>query len=102
MKMTNDILRAIVNGDMDDQLDTLGRAIQTRRGALRGLVAGSLKEGDTVKITGAISPKYMQGKEVEVIKVNRKRAVVKTFRQVGKFLPGTRFTVPLTCVEKVE
>ena len=105
-----DIAMAVLNGDYDNDLKALGEAVRARRKDVSKKEAQMnalfLSPGDRVRLKG-LSPKLLNGAVVEVVKINKTRAVVKsTDETTGQ--AATRIssyggtTVPLSCVEKIE
>jgi hypothetical protein len=109
MTTTRDLLAGIIDGDHDEALDSIAEAVRERRKAVRDregrLNALTLKPGVRVTLKG-LSPQYLNGAIVEVVKVNTSRVVVTSIdgvtslRAAGRIRSGS--TVPLSCVEAVE
>lgn len=69
-------MHSILNGDVDDDLDRIQASIKQRREYLASMTVSFLREGDTVRFSDRIRPKYLQGKTATVVKVNQKTIVV--------------------------
>lgn len=76
-----EIAKAIMDGEVDNQLDKLDRLIRDRQRMVRqakaAITAVSLEEGAKVRFVKSIRPTYLQGVIATVIKVNRTGAIVK-------------------------
>ena len=101
----------ILNGDYDDSLDVISATLRERRKVIRKgrdlTVLASVKAGDKGRLDG-LSPKYLNGEEVEVVAKKESRISVKLIetnprmsRAAGRFgaLP---FTIPAGCFIKAE
>lgn len=105
-----EVAMAILDGEYDASLDALSDAAHTRRKELRKkegqMNALFLSAGDRVTLKG-LSPKYLNGTVVEVVKINKTRAVVKpiegeTSLQATHRIGAAGCRVPLSCMTKVE
>lgn len=72
----DEIIDAILNGKLDEHLDTLDAVIQDRRTLNTTRKMATLKPGDTVVFSDSIRPKYLVGKTATVVKRNPKSVVV--------------------------
>jgi hypothetical protein len=93
------ILMAIENGQMDQYLTEINKALKSRSDLLRNaqvdIVRGTLIPGSKVTLQG-LTPKYVNGKVATVVRVNQSRVVV-TPDQPDRRFRG-EVTVPLSCV----
>ncbi|MGV0985026.1 MAG: hypothetical protein ACOYB2_10755 [Limnohabitans sp.] len=81
-----DLIRDIVEGRLDDELDAISTAIKTRRELRRTMEAATLRVGTRVVINDRCRPAYLQGRTAVVVKVAGKSATLK-FDET----PGGRF-----------
>lgn len=99
MTLTNtQVLAAITNGDLDTDLGTIIRAA-TRRQKVNAY--RTFRPGTKARITGGISPKYLTGTEVTVVKVNPKRIVIQMPDNIKARFAGAEVTIPSDCLELV-
>ena len=96
------IIASIINGDHDNDLESISNAVHERRKITRqtdtAIAMVNIKVGDTV-ILKNLSPKYVNGAEAEVVDKKRTKLVVKLKEPIGKF--GTLpMKVPASCVDK--
>jgi hypothetical protein len=68
----SDIITAIVQGDGDDNLDGIEAALRDRKATAAKAALYSLKAG-----RAQVRPKYLVGRECEVVRRNKSRLVVK-------------------------
>ena len=102
------IIQDILNGQYDDQIDTLSDALHSRRKIVRQTSIAqtmlTVGVGDTVKFSN-IRPKYMVGAIGEVVDKKRTKLGVKLISgnipHNGRFRIGETLSVPASCVEKV-
>jgi len=106
MTMDMTIIAAIINGEVDDDLDRVNEAVRSRRKELRAREAHinllTLKPGTRVRLKG-LSPKYLNGLEGEIIvdpvggRRGKARLAVKMDEPVRKY--GSIIRPPAGCVE---
>ena len=99
-----EIVKEIVAGRFDDDLDVISKAVKDRRAALNSVKMYSFRAGDVVKFNSLTRPKYLAGTEATVVKVNQKRIVVKInedFKYKARKYGYGEFTTPVSLVEKV-
>lgn len=98
MTSANDVIAAIVRGELDDDLLPIAEALDQRRRLASKRVVASLKPGDRVKLTG-ISPKALDGATGTVKEVKRSRIGVVIDKeyagQAGRFSDSIRLGMPL-------
>jgi hypothetical protein len=70
------VRNSIVHGDMDDELDSIQRAVQVRKQYLADSRASRLRVGGPARFTESIRPRYLAGLEVTVTKINQKSIIV--------------------------
>jgi hypothetical protein len=85
-----EIIDAILNGDLDEHRSAITNAMRERRGVLETRKGFLMKVGDTVRFNIHARPTYLQGLTGEVLKVNAKSATGSTPR------------CPLAIIDKVE
>lgn len=104
------MINEILDGALDDELETILEAIRNRQVVLRQKETlrkkGEFKVGDKVKFQG-ISPKYLNGIKATIVEMSGRKSgtvlvnVDEDFR--AKRYSGSRnVSVPLTAIEKVE
>lgn len=100
---SQDIVSAIISGDLDDDFDTIKQAIKMRGEHLAQARRLSLKPGDTVVFTN-LRPKYLIGLEAEVVKINPKKVVLKCpdKPEYGRFAGSSNVSCQPDMIEKVE
>lgn len=100
-----DVIAYVLNAD-DETCHTLGEAVQQRLKAIRQsramVVKATIRPGDKVRLTG-IRPKVLDGIEVEVVRRDRTRVLVRMPTDdrrllTTKFLPGSEVKVPASCI----
>lgn len=100
---TIDIIQAILNGQVDDDLDGIQTAIKQRRDSLAVMLTATLKTGDKVRVKrGTIKPKYLEGQIATVDSVANGRVYV-SFDEIpqGMKYGGGGVGLPQGTVEKV-
>lgn len=70
------VTSAILNGNHDDELDSIVEAARARQKAVRDVEAASLRTGHYVELVG-ISPKYLEGARGHVVERRNSRIGVK-------------------------
>lgn len=71
-----DIVEAIDGGELDDHLEVISACVRDRRKALARRRAATLRRGDTVTFTQAMSPAYLEGLTAKVVRVNHQTVTV--------------------------
>lgn len=100
----SDIIAAILDGALDDQMDALIATINARRRNIRQLEElqslTQLKVGTNVKLEG-ISPKYLNGLTGTVDAINGKKVTVKLDLPAlaGRFAYGGKVIAPASVVK---
>ena len=98
------MLDAVVAGELDEHLDALAAAVSARKQLLHTVRSAtrlmSLCEGDSVRINGRISPRYLAGLHATVLDTDHATATVQLERPVGRFGDG-RVRVPALALEKL-
>ena len=88
----------IINGKLDDHLSSISDFIKMRRQKLAAQFGNSLSSGDTVTFNSKTRPKYLIGKQAEVIRVNKTTATVKPLEAAGRF-SGEPIRCPLSLLD---
>jgi hypothetical protein len=98
------LLDTIAAGELDDHLGALAAAVEARRRLLltiRSATAlATLCEGDVVRITEQISPRYLAGLHGTVVRLDGHAATVRLERPIGRFDNG-RVRCPPLALEKL-
>lgn len=105
MTSANDVIAAVMRGELDEDLDALLDAVIARRKNAARRRAASLTIGDRVRIEG-ISPKGMNGATGTVKGMRGKRVEVEIDKEFARFAgrfasmieSGLPLRVPDTCV----
>lgn len=94
---------AIEDGDADSFLDDLAIAVADRQSIIKMRKNGSIRTGDTVRFNNKARPKYLQGLDATVKKLNRKTVVVDFpyDPSYGRFSNARNVRAPFTIVDKV-
>ena len=106
---TPDVIRAIVNGDLDANLDCITEAVKDRRRVLGKVTLYTSTANDRVRFTERISPATFRGKTGTVVRREKNRIVVRMDpllpwerAKVAKyFRNGDEVHVPATAVEVI-
>jgi len=98
------IIEQIMLGAVDDMLDSVTSAVKARKEILNEGKLLSLVPGDIVVFNNTARPKYLQGIEARVIKVNRKTVVVTIPENnfLARKYRGIETYCPIELVDKVE
>ena len=104
----SELVEAIINGNLDERLDSIWNLIKERKSIQRKLkatkLASELKVGDSVRISSNVSPKKLAHMKVEILEINPTTARVQITDHVDKLSAGKRgygsFKLPLNLVEK--
>jgi hypothetical protein len=101
--MTNKLVTAIFDGEMDADLDMITSAVRDRRATIarRGLVG--IKIGDKVRFSSVTRPAYLRGLMATVKKVNGASVVVDVENDpaYGRFSGHRNVRVPASLVERM-
>lgn len=97
MDYHNDFAVPVLSGQMDEYLDGMIQTIQLRKKEMRPKI-WEFQIGDRIKMVNT-NPKYLNGAEGTIKKVNRTKVVVDLDNRHGRFY--TNITTPLSMVEKV-
>jgi hypothetical protein len=93
------LLVAIADGRLDDHLTALAEAVHARQHLLHTVrsatALATLCPGDRVRITEAVSPRYLAGMQGTVIDVDDHAATIRLLRPVGRFHSGQVRCPPL-------
>lgn len=93
------LLVAIADGRLDDHLTALAEAVHARQHLLHTVrsatALATLCPGDRVRITEAVSPRYLAGMHGTVIDVDDHAATIRLPRPVGRFHRGQVRCPPL-------
>jgi hypothetical protein len=93
------LLVAIADGRLDDHLTALAEAVHARQHLLHTVrsanALATLCPGDRVRITEAVSPRYLAGMQGTVIDVDDQTATIRLPRPVGRFHSGQVRCSPL-------
>lgn len=104
-----EMLRAIVTGELDDDLDQLSDTIHSRRRLLeeakRLQNIASLTPGTAVRIVGNIRPKAMVGLVGTVVSTDGKHIRIDVHPRCAHLVPyrypKTNLGVPANCLERI-
>jgi hypothetical protein len=96
-----DVITAIMNGDVDDELGIIRDAVRQRERAVGEIVRLLIKPGTRVRLKN-LSPKYLNGLEATVsTRPQRgKRIPVELDESIPRF--GKTLNPPSQCIEVVE
>jgi hypothetical protein len=98
------LLVAIADGRLDDHLTALADAVHARQQLLRTVRSAAalamLCPGDRVRITEAVSPRYLAGMQGTVMDVDDRAATIRLARPVGRF-HGGQVRCPPLALEKL-
>lgn len=100
----SDIINAIVDGEFDDYKESILAAFKTRSETINAKKRLNLRPGDKVVFNYLTRPKYLQGIEATVEKINSKNVVVRIPAEnwdARKFR-GVATTTSVSLVDKVE
>ena len=97
MDYHNDFAVPCLSGEFDEFLDGMIQTIQLRKKEMRPKI-WEFQVGDRIKMVNT-NPKYLNGAEGTVKKINRTKVVIDLFQRHGRFY--TNITTPLSMVEKV-
>jgi len=97
MDYHNDFAVPVLSGQMDEYLDGMIQTIQLRKKEMRPKI-WEFQVGDRIKMVNT-NPKYLNGAEGTVKKINRTKVVIDLDNRHGRFY--TNITTPLSMVEKV-
>lgn len=98
------LVDAILDGVADDNIDSLTEAIRQRKEVANGRKLLFINPGDTVIFNRAARPKYLQGIEVKVTKVNKTTVSVDIPEDAWgarKFRGSKNVRTPISIVDKV-
>jgi hypothetical protein len=76
MLTLQEIELALLDGDLDKELDLLADAVRSRQDYLAKRAVVGIRPGDTVRFSDSIRPRYLIGQVAKVQKVNPKSIVV--------------------------
>lgn len=97
MDYYNDFVVPLYRGDFDDSLDGMIYTINEYKKSKAPKI-WEYKVGDRIRFVNC-NPKYLNGAEGTVKKINRTKVVVDLDNRTGRFY--TNITTPLTMIEKV-
>lgn len=98
-----EVKTAILSGKFSqEEITEILMAIRGRKDIVAGEFKRTLREGQTVWFNDTTKPTYLQGQELEIIKVNRERVVVRLKNKSagGRFQGDIRSTVSLLTATK--
>jgi FKBP-type peptidyl-prolyl cis-trans isomerase 2 len=98
MDFYNNVVVPTMNGEYDEYLDNMIEIVRQRRAAKSPQI-WEFQVGSRVRFNAGTKPKYLQGVEGTVRKVNRSRIVVDLDERHERFFKN--ITVPLSLVDKV-
>jgi uncharacterized protein YkvS len=87
----------LMMGEFDNHLDRMANAVKNRQ-QMNAPTVYDFKVGDRVKMKNA-NPKYLNGAEGRVVKINRTKVVVDLHKRHGRFY--TNITTPTSMLERV-
>ena len=103
------ITEAIETGKVDNQLDTIAKAIQERKNLLRtGVSINDFSIGDRVVINERCGTKYLRGEVATIVGIRRTKITIQFDNPSGRFVrknsDGTIYSsdvvVPIEIVDK--
>lgn len=94
------VLGAILDGVCDSSEDRIYAALKMRRKTVEQRKGVLFKKGDKVVFNGQARPKYLQGVEGVIEKVNLTRAIVKIGADGGRF-SHSEPSCPFAIIDKV-
>jgi hypothetical protein len=96
----SDMVKSIMNGDVDGDFDKIFDAVKARRSIVTRIrvMTSDIKKGDRVRLVN-IRPQYIIGATGTVTTIRQTRAVVKLDTSFPRF--GSSPSVPINCLEKV-
>jgi len=101
----DDVILAIDKGGLDDELNEIMDAIRIRQQLIVRGRTGTAQwgSGDKVRISRSahIRPKYLLGKEAEIVEVKRTRAVCKLIDHVPSSRYSEGILIPIELLERV-
>lgn len=103
--LSDDFITAILDGDLDGDLDRLTAAIRDRKQTVAARVRYQVRPGDTVRFSDVIRPRYLVGLTATVTRANPKSIVVSCPQDsaYGRFAGAQNVRCPLELIEgKVE
>ena len=97
------LVDAILDGVADDNIDSLTAAIKQRREVANGRKLLFINPGDKVVFNRSARPKYLQGIEAKVTKVNKTTVTVDIPEDAwgAKKFRGTNVRTPISIVDRV-
>ena len=104
---STDIIRRIIAGEADDNLSGVFGAVQERQKSVRSgkaaVMRHTVRPKQRVRLTAPLR-KWLVGQIVEIVDVNKSRAVVRFARtfDAGKYAGSSSVTVPLDCMEPTD
>lgn len=98
---TEDVITAIMNGNVDDDLESIQEAIRARNKVRGDIVRMTITPGTRVRLKN-LSPKYLNGLEgtVSTRKRRGKRIPVDLDESIPRF--GKALNPPAQCVEVIK
>lgn len=102
-----DIIRAIANGDADDNLDGVRSALDARRKWESDVQFHAYKVGDRVRLTEG-KPRYLNGAPATIVSKNQSRVVIEIDRDwldrhpQAKARWSGRVTTPVSIIAPME
>jgi hypothetical protein len=97
MDYYSDFVLPVFKGEFDEYLDGMIDTIQERKRDMAPKI-WEYRVGDKIRMVNA-NPKYLNGAEGRVVKINRTKVVIDLYERHGRFY--TNITTPLTMIEKV-
>jgi hypothetical protein len=98
MDFYQDFRVPVLNGECDEFLDEMIKAIKLRREAMAPQI-WEFEVGQPIRLSSTTRPKYLAGAQGIVKKVNRTKVVIDLDKPHGKFY--TNISTPLSMIEKV-
>ena len=104
------ITEAIETGEVDNQLDTIAKAIQERKNLLRtGVSINDFSIGDRVVINERCGTKYLRGEVATIVGIRRTKITIQFDNPSGRFVrknsDGTIYSsdvvVPIQIIDKI-
>ena len=66
--------RSVREGQLDEHLGEIARAVNSRRKAIAGIARGQLKIGKEYRLSNDVNPQYLRGLRVKIERILHKKA----------------------------
>ena len=95
------VVDGVLKGNLDADLEAIGKAIETRRGMIAQGLRLKLSPGTRVRFLNSVRPAYLAGVEATVVKLRRSKVQCKLDFSLGRFAKGSHLNVPPSLIEMV-